>query len=191
MLSKKNPKYKNKNELNKVIEDPLDDSEIKKYLPDAKIYKYNQLCNFDNIDELLPGDRDYVIILYEQMHNTGHWICVLKYGNTLEYFDSYGNNVDEPLQWITVQQNYELKQYDTFIANMFNKTKKERNIIWNPVKYQELQKGINTCGRHVIFRIINMLKGCDIDTYFKRMKHFKKQLGSYDDVVSQFIDVVE
>ena len=37
---------------------------------DAKIIKYAELGNLCDIDQLLPGEKDYCIILYEGRSNT-------------------------------------------------------------------------------------------------------------------------
>ena len=57
-------KKKLKQELHEQIIDPLDDKEIRDYLPDAKILTYNQLENIRKIEELLPNDKSYFFLLY-------------------------------------------------------------------------------------------------------------------------------
>ena len=70
-----------KEEIEEVMEEPLDDAEIRFYLPDAKILKYSELAKYRNINELLPENTDYAIILYLDEENKGHWTAVLKYDN--------------------------------------------------------------------------------------------------------------
>ena len=53
-------------ELKDIIADPLDDLEIRHYLPHAKIITYNELSRYKSINQLLPGETDYVIILLDE-----------------------------------------------------------------------------------------------------------------------------
>jgi hypothetical protein len=71
-------------ELTEIIEDPLDDAEIKYYLGQkAKILKYSELAKYKSIDELLPNEKDFAVLLYEESPNVGHWVCLLKYPTKL------------------------------------------------------------------------------------------------------------
>ena len=45
--------------------EPLDDADIKYYLPDAKILVYDELNFFNNIEDLLPRNNTYFILLYQ------------------------------------------------------------------------------------------------------------------------------
>lgn len=190
LIKKINPVLKSKQDIKKIEADPLDDSEIREYLPDAKIMKYSQLARYGTINELLTKPTDYAILLYEDSENSGHWVCICRYDNTIEYFDPYGHKPDEPLNWTPATTKKKLRENFTYLSQLLNNAMKECKVIYNNVKYQELKENINTCGRHCCFRIMNMLKGCNLATYYKRMQYFKKTLGSYDAVVSQFIDVL-
>lgn len=172
----------------KIIEEPLGDDDIRAYLPQAKIYKYSVLSKYNTLDDLLPGEVDYVILLYEDKPNKGHWVCVNKYDNIYEYFDSYGEIFDKPLQWNPAIENLQLNQ-KPYLTNLFNKTNKK--VIYNPIKYQDTEDDINTCGRHCIFRILNLLeKKRDLKKYYELMKEIKKLTKyPYDDIVANFINI--
>ena len=67
-------------EIVKLISKALSDEDIQKILGgDAKIIKYSELGHLYDIDQLLPGDKDSCIILYEDSPNRGHWTALLKY----------------------------------------------------------------------------------------------------------------
>ena len=69
--------------------------DILSYLPNCKIIEYNDLADYNEITDLLNKPIDYVIILIETTaDNVGHWVCVLRYGNTIESFNSYGEAPD-------------------------------------------------------------------------------------------------
>lgn len=181
-----------------IIErDPLSNSDIKQYLPDAKIMAYRKLKLYENIDDLLPETNDYAIILYEHSINNGHWICLLKSeGNSgdtplIEYFDSYGNPPDFPLNWVMCETRKKLGSGKMLLTRMLDNC--PYNVIYNPIKYQSKNPVIATCGRHCVFRILNMLKkNMDLPTYYKMMKNYKKRdKTDYDAVVSKYISLVE
>ena len=64
--------------LKKSLNYSFTNDDIKKYLPDIKIIEYNDLVEYKNIDELLPKDRDSVIMLIETDDNCGHWTSLSK-----------------------------------------------------------------------------------------------------------------
>jgi hypothetical protein len=184
-----NSKEKDK-ETEKIIETPLGDDDIKYYLPDSKIMKYSDLKKYKNIEDLLKKNKDYVFILYEDSHNKGHWTAIMRYDPYIEYFDSYGGVVDNPLSWIDKDQQKKLNQDTKLLSNLFNKTKMK--VIYNPIDYQEdnMNKDINTCGRHSVFRVKNLID-CNrkLGDYYKLMGGIKKESGNtYDEIVSHLID---
>lgn len=172
-----------------LIEEPLGDDDIRRYLPNAKIMRYNNIAKYNSIEELLPKNIDYAILLYEDRPNKGHWVCVLKYNNTYEFFDSYGGAPDSQLKWNSKEVNNKLRQ-QPYLTNLFDKTDKE--VIYNPYKYQEDSSDVNTCGRHCVFRILNLIeKDKTLQEYFNLMNLVKKETkSSYDDIVANLINVI-
>ena len=169
------------------IKKPLDDSEIRSHLEPVKIIKYSDLKNYNNIEELLPEDNTFIILLVESSFNNGHWIAVLRYNNKIEYFDSYGLKPSENLKW-TKSVNKMLGQGKEYLNMLFDKT--PLDVIYNPIEYQEDKENVNTCGRHCILRCIAM-KGLNmsLEDYYKFMNDMKKKFKSnYDKVVSYVIE---
>ena len=55
----------------RLINKALSDEDIQRILGgDAKIIKYAELANLYDIDQLLPNEKDYCIILYEDRPNS-------------------------------------------------------------------------------------------------------------------------
>lgn len=173
-----------------IIETPLGDDDIKYYLPGSKIIKYSELHKYNNIEDLLTKNKDYVFILYCDSYNKGHWVVLLRYDPYIEYFDSFGGRVDSPLGWISKEQKIRLRQDKKLLSNLFNKTK--MIVIYNPIDYQEdnAHKDINTCGRHCVFRVKNLLDcNRNLQNYYKLMGGIKKESrNTYDEIVSHLID---
>lgn len=190
MNNKKEISKEIKEEVKPIKMEPMGDDDIKHYLPDAKIIKYNELLKYDDINQLLNKPVDYCIILYENSDNNGHWVCVLKYGGIYEFFDSYGGAPDSQLNWNSCPLNKELKQNYTKLTELLNKV--SNKTIYNPIQYQSNNLDITTCGRHCVFRIKCMLNNnLDLPSYYYNMKKIKDNYKlSYDDIVSHYIDKI-
>lgn len=177
-----------KNNINEVKTNSMSNSLIEEYLKDPKIIRYNDLQNYNSIEELLPNNKDYVILLYESMPNEGHWTCLSRIDDTIEYFDSYGKPVDYPIDnWFKGNSS----QQNKYLSKLLNKTKLK--VYYNPIDYQQSKKDISTCGRHCCFRIINMLKyNRDLNKYHNVMKELKgKSKYNYDEIVSYMINLMD
>jgi len=175
-------------EINEEKINPLGDDDIRDFLPDAKIIKYSELKDYNSLDELLPNDTDYVIVLYQEAEFKGHWCCVQKYKNVYEFFDPYGSpggKIDSPLLWTPLNIRMKLGVAVPYMTRLFNKIQGPKIGIYNPIKYQQEKDNVNSCGRHCVFRILNLIKkNRDLDQYYNHMLKLKKDLGlSFDDIV--------
>ena len=172
--------------LDEIIEEPLGDDDIKFYFPNAKILKYSELNNYKTLDEIIPKDKDFFFLLYENSPNRGHWTVVSKNNKEAEYFDSYGGAPDNPLNWNNKETNKELEQDKKKLTSLFNHS--NLKVIFNPIKYQEEGDDISTCGRHCVFRIKNMKEGKNLHEYYELMKKLKDTNNkTYDEIVASFI----
>lgn len=178
------------NNIKEVKADAMSDSLIKKYLPNCKIIKYSQFKSISDLKQLLPRDKDYIIILYETSYNSGHWCCLLRFNDCYEYFDSYGKYPSQPLEWNSNEVNNMLGQTDLFLNKLLDNSKLD--TYYNDIEYQQLKNDINTCGRHCIFRILCMLKkNYNLKQYYKFMKSLKnKSNEQYDSIVSYMINLI-
>jgi hypothetical protein len=176
------------NRIKEIQSSPISDALIKKYLPDANIIMYNQLPRYNTIEELLPHDKSYFVLMYQDSPNTGHWTTVLRQKNTVEFFDSYGNYPDKDLSWVSKEHRERLGIDDKYLSRLLDKTKLK--VVYNTEPYQASGNKIATCGRHVVFRLMNISKG--LLNYHKFIRNqMKKQKCDYDCVVSKVIPEVE
>lgn len=173
-------------ELEQIEETPMGDNTIREYLPDAKIIKYDDLNDLSSIEELLPSDKSYVIMLVEHAPNSGHWIALSKYGDKVEHFCSYGSKPDEYLKWNNASTNDKLGQGKKQLSSLLNNYPGE--VVYNPIEYQQDASDVQTCGRHDVYRVKKMLDDMNLDAYYQHMKEMKNKIGgSYDDVVASII----
>jgi len=146
----------------------------------TRIFLYRDIVNMKTIDDLF-GNYDSVVLLYEKEPKVGHWVGLLRRGNVIEFFDSYGIFPDGEKEYLD-------KRFLDLSGQRFNKLASLLLDAWNlgyTVEYndyhlQVMQDGVSTCGRHVISRIWH--KDMSIDEYNKFINSFENL--NPDDVVS-------
>jgi len=175
--------------LNEIIQQPTTDADIKHFLGNnTKILKYADLSKYNNIHDLLPKQTDFVVLLFEQEIDKGHWVCICKNNDEISYFDPYGNRPSENFKWNSNTTNNELQQDKRSILNLFDSS--NIPVFYNDFRYQKMENDINTCGRHVSFFIINNQQyGRSLDDYHDLMNYLKTTFKlNYDQIVSVVID---
>ena len=79
-----------KKKIKELIKIPLTNFDLHKYkIDELNIIKYSQLKNVQDLsDEILTKNNSYKILLFEYEKNSGHWVCILRYDNIIEFFNS-------------------------------------------------------------------------------------------------------
>ena len=165
----------------------ISDTELKYYLPDCNIKTYPELRNIKDIEELLPENGSFFILLYLDTKNSGHWTTLKRFNNDIQYFCSYGTYPDKQMNWYGKELRKELGESELYLTKLLNKT--GLNVNYNDIDYQNKDNlDIVTCGRHCI----NFIKSKkDLKQYFKMMQKLKKDSGKdYDELVSEKIDII-
>lgn len=170
--------------LNKMI----DDTDIGRYFgEDArqnKIVKYSDLKNYQSINQLLPEDTDFRIILTESKPNCGHWTCVMKYKNILEWFDSYGVKPDGEFRYINKMVRTMLGQDGNVLTKLLKETKTpDQKVYYNKRRFQNGADGVNTCGRWCIARILAMRIGYELDDFINKVDEKCEETGKPPDIL--------
>jgi len=167
-----------------LIKDPIDDAEIKVENDDVRIMTYNDLEPYKNIDELMPKDKEAIMLLYlTESDKSGHWCCLVKNDNNLYYFDSYSKKIDEPLTW---DGQHIMKE--PYLTNIVDNSP-NYNVFENTKQYQKPSTHINTCGRHCLsFIQFNNYYNCDLFQYYEIMNYLKNKMKkTYDELVCHLI----
>ena len=107
----------------------ITDLDLKRYFPETNepndnVIKYSELGNIQSLDEILPHDKSWKIILLEQELNRGHWMMICRYGNTYCEFDSYGKRIDDELKFVDKIQKILLGQNQKYITELLKKLPK-------------------------------------------------------------------
>lgn len=132
----------------------------------VKIVRYRDLKHFATVDVLLkPYNK--VFILYESKNGFGHWTVLHKLNSkNLEMFDSYGLKIDEELDQIPKAYRKESNQIRAYLSKLLGDSK--YTIHYNDHQFQDLKRGISTCGRWCVARCVN--NDCSIDEFYRKIR---------------------
>jgi hypothetical protein len=171
----------------------LTDLDIKKYLGEnVKIVSHQDLGKYKSIDQLMPNKKDIAVIIWESKPNFGHWTLLSKYPDeetkkpTIEYYDSYGYEINEPLKWI---KHKSIDSTD-YLSNLLKQAKLDKyDVIYNSKNFQNKKEDVATCGRHVISRAISVMNhNQSLSNYIKMMNSIKDLTSfDHDSAVSQIV----
>ena len=131
----------------------LTDTDIQQLLGGTSLFKYPELHEMSSIDDAFDAyGRAMMLYLTEDEH-TGHWVCMLKKGKEVEYFDSYGGyKPDDERKWLSKAKLEELGQDEPTLTRMLREA--GYTVKYNPYKFQEEVNDMNTCGRHCVVRLL-------------------------------------
>ena len=78
-----------------------------------------------------------------------------------------------------------LHESEPFLTNLL----RHQHLVYNTVKYQELDSGVNTCGSHVVHRLYRLKnQKMDLDEYHNFMQSLKEDFNlSFDMIVAEFV----
>ena len=162
------------------IKTPLTDGDLERYIgkKPEDIIKYSDLKNYPKITDLLPASKDSVIILIEDSYNSGHWVCIFRDGKNIEYYNSYGSKWDTDWRFINRMVRTILGQNTNELTRLMDDAEKDGfRTTWNKHRFQKIGSGVQTCGRHCIFRIECGKMGYDNDGYKELIDRLKKVLS--------------
>ncbi|CAM9564902.1 unnamed protein product [Ectocarpus fasciculatus] len=175
------------------IKNPISDKQMERFWPATRgrILEYQELSRYTDIEQILPSNKSFVIILIEYKQNEGHWISVARYGKTIEFFNSYGKKHSKYDFMESKQLNRYLGQASMHLRYLLEKEAKEAkfDIVYNTQKFQRESDDVNTCGRHVLMRLITLVEmDMDLSEYIQFMRQAKRDTKkSYDRIVSDVI----
>jgi hypothetical protein len=174
--------------VEKIIEEPMDDGDIRAYFPKARVMRYAELADYDTIEQLLPKNNSYVFLLYQHRVNDGHFVCLMRYGKTIEFFCSYGSKIDGPLSWTPLPQREALGEGKPYLTMLLRKAP-QFDAIHNPVAFQSKTRGIATCGAYCVMRVNQLVNhGQDLHDFIDYMEEIKKETKlSYDEIAANYV----
>ena len=138
----------------------LRSGDIIKYLPGVNILRYEDLENVRRIENVIPPQG--LILLYPGKSNiSGHWVCLFIKGNTIFFFDSYGNLVDQAEQY-DINNNIKPNMWRRLTKLLYETP---LNVDFNNYQLQSYDINVQTCGYWCVARLKN--KNLSTDQFFK------------------------
>ena len=187
-----------KRKIQKNIIESMSDFKIEKVLGDNNaVLMYSDLAKYQSIDQVLPTDKSFKIILIRETENSGHWVALLRYTlnnqTIVELFNSYGLFPSDDLKFMSNSQNIQLGQDSKHLNRLLETALKlGYNVIYNKYDFQKYSDSVhtyNTCGRWASIRVLLMLQYSfslnDFIQYIKSLKA-KYKIG-FDEIVSLLI----
>ena len=173
------------------ISKPMTDLDLEQYVgvKPKDIIKYSELKNYKTMTELLPKDKSFRIILIEDKFNSGHFVAILRYGDTVEFFNSYKGKPDDDWKFINRMIRVILGEATNELTRLFKSAKDEGfKTVHNTTRLQKLSNKVMTCGRWCVLRIELMKAGYNLPEFVHFVKDYAKKLGkSTDYVVSKMV----
>ena len=162
----------------------ITDVDIKRWLGDNDdmILRYCQLANYNTIDEVVPHDGSFKFILTEDRANQGHWCVLVRYNDTIEWFDPIGMRPDGELSFIPRAIKLCLGQDKHHLSSLLKRTTWLK-LIWNKMKLQKVKPGINTCGKWCIARVVFMKMGYNLKMFQDLIQSEVEETGKPSDVL--------
>jgi hypothetical protein len=171
-------------ELEKTLSYSLSDADIRHVLgQDTKIIEFKDMDNYKSVYDLLPNEKDFVVILIEQKDNSGHWVLLLRDKNRIEQHDSYGCTLESELNFISQAMNRILGQSKKEFHDLMKTVNDEDEIVYNKARLQSENPAIATCGRHVCLRALMHNLGYSLEEYLQFLDDHHEETGLPIDVI--------
>ena len=169
------------------ISEPISDKDIlRKLNGNTRIIFYEELNNHEDIIPLL--DKGSLVILYRSKPNFGHWTALVKTPEGIEYFDPYGEMIEEAKRNVNRDFLRQTNQQRNRLAELLFRASRNVPIHYNDHKLQKRSKTISTCGKHVIVRIMH--RYMTIDEYNKELRDVSEELNmTPDEVVNTIYNI--
>jgi hypothetical protein len=180
-------------DLKKIESYELSSSDIKRILGnDIKIIPYPDLKKYNNIEDIFDTKGRCVLFLIENkngINENGHWQCIFRTGETINFFDSYGLAPNAWNKYISKTIQSKLNEIaGTMLMPLLKKASdKGFKIFYNHVKLQKMANDVNTCGDFVSTRLIK--KDLSHYQFIEFLNNLKQSYNvkTFDEAVSKYI----
>jgi len=159
--------------------------DIRNLVGGVKMIKFSDLDEYKSVEELLPKQKDAIVIFWEiETANVGHWTCLCRLNQTYIFFDSYGHTEQEDFSYIPMTLRSQLGIDKDYLKDLL----KGKHVITNHVDYQKMKDGVDTCGRFVAMFLYIFKRGYSLSDFEKIMKKNLRKYGfkSYDELAVAF-----
>ena len=156
-------------DLKRVENYSLSDDDIRKCLGSTSIFPYPQLKSFQSINDAFDAKGRCMMLILTTGPTEGHWVCMIKRPDHIEYFDPYGHKPDAEKKVIPKERLEQLNEAENTLTKLLLES--GMPITYNTHPFQKLNGTMNTCGRHCIVRLLyQRLSLEEYDALIKRSK---------------------
>lgn len=165
--------------MDEILSYAISDADIINITGINNIIRYQDIKNYNDIDDLLKKNVLVCFILFETKNNYGHWTVIFRNNNLIEFFDPYGFLFEN--QKLYIEQE-EFKDPINYLSILLKKSPYQ--ISYNELKFQNIKdKSIGTCGKWCIIRYLNRHRG--LYDFEKMIKTDSKKYNlSYDEFIA-------
>lgn len=172
------------NLMKKKLAYSLSDDDLRSILgDDLRIIKYADLDNFKSLNELLPHNNSYLVILIESELNSGHWCAISFRDNVFTMFDSYGCDLRTELDFISRAKNYILGNTKKEMTDLIKNTSDCCSVVYNKERLQSKNSGVATCGKWCSAYLSMFKMGYNLEQFLKFIYKKCEDTGLPPDVV--------
>lgn len=152
--------------------------------PDTKIFTYPEFASMTSIDEAFDKLGRCVFLFLTTSSTSGHWVCMFKRKDMIEYFSSYGDKPEAERNWLSQEQLDDLGQDEPYLMNLLKQSR--CRVFYSTHEYQSDRQDINSCGRWCVARLI--CKDISNQQFYNLVKEQMKERGltKPDDWVALF-----
>ncbi len=152
--------------------------------PNSKFELYPQVIETSRI---YPFDPDSAVILYLSQPNSGHWTAIKRYKNRYDFLDSYGEILDDQLNYIDPKFKKQSNQTRNILTKLlYDKTKNNNTQVhYNNQQLQKLDNSA-TCGRYAALFIRSNLK---VEQFVNTIKKLSKYFNMTPDELVTYITI--
>jgi hypothetical protein len=131
----------------------LSDDDIRSLLGgNIKVTTYPDLEKLSHLNELFDSKGRAVLFIPQQSERQGHWVCLIKNGREIEFFDPYGEPPEAQKDTVPKSKLEQMRMNEPQLARLLDDS--GYRILFNKVQLQQLKDDVQTCGRHCVTRLL-------------------------------------
>jgi hypothetical protein len=110
------------------------------------------LKDLNDIDQCFDKKGRCILLFLTSSPTEGHWCCLLRRNNHIEFFDPYGETPEEVMDNIPQQLLNQLDENQPYLTNLLRQC--GLPVYYNTHGFQQDKNEVNTCGRWCVTRCL-------------------------------------